>query len=57
MPELMQAKAVSWQYRNVKRRTLYRELGRLSKLGFIHFEEDDQKHWYVELDFNAIGKY
>jgi Fic family protein len=58
LSELMEAKPVSWQYRNLKPRTLYRELGRLRQLGFIHFQQDEHtKNWYVELDFNAIGRY
>jgi len=58
MKELMEAKQVSWQYRNLKPRTQYRELTRLSQMGFIHFDQDQKtKDWYVELDFNAIGKY
>ena len=58
IPELTGTKTVSWQYRNVTKRTLYRELGRLSELGFIRFNQDDTtKVWSVELDFDAIGKY
>jgi len=58
LSEMMEAKPVSWQYRKVSKRTLYRELGRLSALGFIHFKQDETtKAWYVDLDFDAIGKY
>jgi Fic family protein len=58
LTELMKAKSVNWQYRNVKPRTLHREMERLNSLGFIHFERDEAtKTWNVELDFDAIGKY
>lgn len=58
LPELMKNKAVRWQYRDVTQRTLYRELIRLSNLGFIRFNQDEAtKIWTVELDFEAIGKY
>jgi len=56
--ELMASNTVKWQYRNLTPRTLNRELIRLSNLGFIHFNRDEsKKEWYVELDFDAIGKY
>jgi Fic family protein len=58
LTELMKEKSVNWQYRNVKKRTLHRELERLNSLGFIHFARDEAaKTWNVELDFDAIGKY
>jgi hypothetical protein len=56
--ELQKDKYVEAAYRNVTRRTFYRELARLADTGFIHFTRDDAaKDWIVELDFGAIGKY
>jgi Fic family protein len=56
--ELEKEKYVEASYRNVTRRTFYRELTRLSDNGFIHFTRDDTvRDWIVELDFGAIGKY
>ncbi len=58
LSELVNDRYVESAYRNVTRRTLVRELIRLSELGFIRFTRDEsvQDH-VVELDFGAISKY
>ena len=55
---LLNDRYVESAYRNVTRRTLVRELIRLSELGFIRFTRDEsvQDH-VVELDFGAISRY
>lgn len=59
--ELQESNYIKASYGRVTRRTFYRELMRLSSLGFIKFSKDerdkDGKEWIVELDFDAIGKY
>lgn len=56
--ELQQAPYVQSAYRDVTRRTFYRELLRLGEMGFIHFSKDDaSKEWITELDFGAVTQY
>lgn len=56
--ELWQTPFIKATYKNVKPRTLGRELIRLSRQGFIKFiHETSGKDLIVELDFEAIGKY
>ena len=58
LSELVQAPYVQAVYKEVKRRTLWRELVRLAEMGFIRVsaaaEIDDST---IEIDFDAIEKY
>ena len=56
--ELLKAPYIREAYKNVTRRTLSRELFRLSEFGFIKFSVDaETKEPVIEMDFDAIGKY
>ena len=57
--ELRESPYVNEAYRNVTDRTFWRELTRLSEMGFIKFIRagDGWRSPLVELDFDAIGKY
>ncbi len=58
--ELREADFIKEAYRTVTPRTFYRELIRLSNIGFIKFTREtttDGDHAIAELDFGAIGKY
>jgi Fic family protein len=56
--DVKESKYVQAAYTKLTPRTFYRELTRLSELGFIRFtREEGTKDWIVELDFGAIGKY
>jgi len=56
--ELREAPYVKGAYKNVTKRTFYRELDRLGTLGFIRIQRDaPARDWVLELDLEAIGKY
>lgn len=56
--EIRDSKYVQAAYIKLTPRTFYRELSRLSELGFIRFAKDEApKEWIVELNFDAIGRY
>ncbi len=56
--ELSESQYIRMAYRKVKPRTFYRELSRLADLGFIVFtRKGTAKDWFIELAFEAIGKY
>jgi len=56
--ELRESQYIRGAYRRVTPRTFFRELSRLSHLGFILLRRDETiKDWIVELNFEAIGKY
>ncbi len=59
LTELTRSSFVRHVYRDVKRRTFVRELTRLAKNGFIHFEpEPSLAHdLVVQIDFGAIERY
>ena len=59
MNELLNSGYVKGAYGNLTTRTFFRELARLSELGFIHFNlnRQIQREVFVEIDFNAIGRY
>ena len=44
-------------YGSVTVRTVVREFSRLGELGFIKFDTEKRGGFWVEIDFNAIGKY
>ena len=44
-------------YGSVSGRTVVREFMRMRELGFIKFNTEKQGEFWVEIDFNAIGKY
>ncbi len=54
---LRESRYVREAYRSVTARTLLRELGRLAELGFIRFSNAASGEPFIEMDFNAIGKY
>ncbi len=56
--DLLREPYVRSTYRNVTRRTLFRELERLEEIGFITLDTSDADSvGVVEIDFGAIGKY
>jgi len=58
LSELMQDPFILGTYKNVTRRTFYRELVRLELLGFISYRRDEAaKESTVQIDFDAIGKH
>ncbi len=58
LSELVQAAYVQAVYKDVKRRTLWRELIRLAEMGFIRVSAAaEMEDSTIEIDFDAIGKY
>ena len=58
LPELWADRYVRSVYQKVTLRTFRRELTRLSDMGFINFNRDDEvRDWLVELNFGAIERY
>ena len=55
--ELLGSGYVRGAYSNVTRRTFVRELVRLDTLGFIDFNSEDPRNPFIEVDFEAIGRY
>ena len=54
--DLLRAPYISTVYKNVTRRTFYRELLRLAEMGFIKFTGRGEDIT-IEIDFSAIGRY
>ena len=58
LSELRESSYIRGAYGKVKPRTLFRELARLSALGFINLTRDEiLNDGIVEVNFDAIGKY
>ena len=57
LSELLRSGYVKGAYGNVTERTFIRELNRLGDMGFINFNVENPREPFVEIDFNAIGRY